>query len=786
MKPTKSIYFLFILLFVSGSAVQAQNGFAKMISKSVWDTLFPKRAGTSGTHPQGYNYDFYAYNNMEKAVDAISDYFVVIRTKAGVWGQLITVTRKSTQKSYNYSNVESWWHTNKTPENIVIVDFEKFLNESSSHNNKRELAAFLANISKETTGGWQLPVGGGSPGDYALWGLYFVHELGYTKTNSAGSYSQSHPEFPPNPKVGYYGRGPIQLSWNYNYGQFSKFIYNDKNVLLDYPDSLQENGVLSLMSAIWFWMMPQCPKPACHQVMHDMWLNDSSYSSSRMYYKGFAHTNNIINGGLECRSNSTSAFTQKVALRSDLYKHYLKKMGFNKFQINKEDSADYSTLCYKSTTDAMENYGNCKAKDGIVGSFGIDSLVKCSKHLWIDGKTYTKNTATAYHVIKKGDRRKNDSLVLLNLRIKPESKSTVVKKVCDQYTWINGITYFSSTDTPVYVMKGGSYNGCDSILKLNLTVLKTATYTQKIMACDSFKWMNGVTYYSGTDTPTYRMPGKAANGCDSLILLNLTILKKAVNKLKVAACDSFKWINGQTYTSSTDTPFVVLRNRAFNGCDSILELDLTVNKKATGIDLKQSCKAYKWINGITYTSSTDTPIFVLKNAAFHGCDSIVKLSLQITTIDKSVSQNNAQLKATPFADKYQWMECLGNLEPIAGDTLSEFEAKRNGRYAVLIQKDNCLDTSACYEVIGLKMDIYSRSNISVYPNPFDKSIWINNRGKAKVFGYRIIDLSGAVVKQNMYANSTDVIDVSALRPQSVYMMVLYVDAGVFVYKMCKE
>jgi hypothetical protein len=84
------------------------------------------------------------------------------------------------------------------------------------------------------------------------------------------------------------------------------------------------------------------------------------------------------------------------------------------------------------------------------------------------------------------------------------------------------------------------------------------------------------------------------------------------------------------------------------------------------------------------------------------------------------------------------------------------------------------------------MDIYSRSNISVYPNPFDKSIWINNRGKAKVFGYRIIDLSGAVVKQNMYANSTDVIDVSALRPQSVYMMVLYVDAGVFVYKMCKE
>ncbi|MFM1998804.1 MAG: hypothetical protein RL204_751 [Bacteroidota bacterium] len=60
-------------------------------------------------------------------------------------------------------------------------------------------------------------------------GTYGVHPQGYTNENSAGTYSQASTEFPPNPAVGYYGRGPIQLSWNYNYGQLSKFLYNDVN-----------------------------------------------------------------------------------------------------------------------------------------------------------------------------------------------------------------------------------------------------------------------------------------------------------------------------------------------------------------------------------------------------------------------------------------------------------------------------------------------------------------------------------------------------------------------------
>jgi len=374
MKSNYNKVIVIIFFSLLSYTISAQSNIDNLVSQAEWNTMFPKRAGTIPAHPQGFITDFYSYNNLEIAVNAMSDYLVEIRKKPGVWGELITITKKSTNTSYNYSDVDVWWHSNPTSEVVINVDFEDFLNKNPD-NDKRELAAFLANISKETTGGWQLPVGGGSAGDYANWGLYFVHEVGYTSANGAGAYNNGDPNFPGNPAVGYYGRGPIQLSWNYNYAQFSKFLYNDMSVLLNNPDLIQQDGALAFKSAIWFWMMPQCPKPSCHQAMHDLWVPQSGeYASSKMYKKGFAHTNNIINGGLECRNTSSAAFTQKVVLRSELYKYYLSILGFNSTEIATEDSGDYSTLCYESSSNAMQDYLSCSVSVLNNESFDLEFL----------------------------------------------------------------------------------------------------------------------------------------------------------------------------------------------------------------------------------------------------------------------------------------------------------------------------------------------------------------------------------------------------------------------------
>ncbi|KAL6343321.1 hypothetical protein AAG906_022396 [Vitis piasezkii] len=53
------------------------------------------------------------------------------------------------------------------------------------------------------------------------------------------------------PGKGYYGRGPLQISWNYNYGPAGQSIgFNG----LNNPETVANNPVVSFKTAFWFWM----------------------------------------------------------------------------------------------------------------------------------------------------------------------------------------------------------------------------------------------------------------------------------------------------------------------------------------------------------------------------------------------------------------------------------------------------------------------------------------------------------------------------------------------------
>jgi basic endochitinase B len=174
---------------------------------------------------------------------------------------------------------------------------------------KRELAAFLANIAQETSGGWAQ-----APGGYFKWGLRYVEENQKEPINAYAD--QSKKKFPPVEGKYYFGRGPKQLSWNYNYGQFSEAWYGTKDSLLQHPERLAQDAVMSFASAIWFWMTPQAPKPSCHDIMTGNWKpNADDLRKGRV--PGFGATLNVINGGVEC---GTGTELEETAYR---YKYYL-------------------------------------------------------------------------------------------------------------------------------------------------------------------------------------------------------------------------------------------------------------------------------------------------------------------------------------------------------------------------------------------------------------------------------------------------------------------------------
>lgn len=198
----------------------------------------------------------------------------------------------------------------------AAAHFSTFLNEGSVEDQKRELAAFLANIAQETSGGWN-----DAPGGYFAWGLYFIEENNKGNGNNYTDISKT--AYPPTEGQAYYGRGPKQLSWNYNYGQFSEAWFGDKNVLLKNPGLLAQDNVLSFASAIWFWMTAQAPKPSCHDVMTGKWKpTEKDIESGRI--PGFGTTVNIVNGGIECGQGKPLPKTQ---YRYEYYQYFCKYFG---------------------------------------------------------------------------------------------------------------------------------------------------------------------------------------------------------------------------------------------------------------------------------------------------------------------------------------------------------------------------------------------------------------------------------------------------------------------------
>ncbi len=267
-----------------------------LITLAMYEEFFPRKFGSPGWEEisgKPNTPEYYTYDNFINALVDISSIKLKVYTKnyavKVVRLDKITKEEKVIRVDGDYN---ADWLKNVEPL-VQVVDYGKFLKEGTDEVRKRELAAFLGNISHETTGGWDT-----APGGRYAWGLYFNEEVNYNK-DSVGAYTQSgHAIYPPNPAESYHGRGPIQLSWNYNYGYMSEVIYGDKNILLNNPDVVAEDGKLGFMTAIWFWMTPQEPKPSCHDVMVGNWVPDAEdIAANRL--PGFGVTINVINGGLE-------------------------------------------------------------------------------------------------------------------------------------------------------------------------------------------------------------------------------------------------------------------------------------------------------------------------------------------------------------------------------------------------------------------------------------------------------------------------------------------------------
>jgi predicted outer membrane repeat protein len=218
----------------------------------------------------------------------------------------------------------------------------------------------------------------------------------------------------------------------------------------------------------------------------------------------------------------------------------------------------------------------------------------------------------------------------------------------------------------------------------------STTSTDTIIGCDNYTWIDGVTYFTNNNTAKDTLINSA--GCDSVVTLSLTLIYSTSIIDTVMVCDSLLWIDGLTYHNDNNTAQVILTNAV--GCDSIITLNLTI-LTSFSVDTLVACDSLTWMNGMTYFSNNTTATDTLVSSM--GCDSIVTLNLTINTVDSSVIVNGDTLIANQNGATYQWYNCSGNVL-VSGANSQTFIPTVTGNYFVEVTMNGCVDSSVCNQI----------------------------------------------------------------------------------------
>ncbi|MET9091310.1 glycoside hydrolase family 19 protein [Streptomyces cyaneofuscatus] len=158
----------------------------------------------------------------------------------------------------------------------ALSSYPAFANTGSTEVKRREAAAFLANVSHETGG------------------LVYIKEVNEANYPHYCDRNQSYGC--PAGQAAYYGRGPIQLSWNFNYKAAGDALGIN---LLANPYLVEQNASVAWRTGLWYWNTQNGPGT---MTPHNAIVNN----------RGFGETIRSINGSIECNGGNPAQVQSRI------------------------------------------------------------------------------------------------------------------------------------------------------------------------------------------------------------------------------------------------------------------------------------------------------------------------------------------------------------------------------------------------------------------------------------------------------------------------------------------
>ncbi len=342
----------------------------------------------------------------------------------------------------------------------------------------------------------------------------------------------------------------------------------------------------------------------------------------------------------------------------------------------------------------------------------------------IGGQTFS---ATGQYNITLTGSNGCDSIVHLNLTVVQAIQNQLVESVCSGQSFTVGNQVFTTSGQ--YVVALQSASGCDSIVRLNLTVLGEieTNLSRTICAGKSFSVGNQTFMQTGQ----YQVVLTSVKGCDSTVNLNLTVLNPIVRNINTTICEGQVFVIGTQQFSTSGSYSVVLS--AANGCDSTVNLQLAVTPVARVSLSPVICSGQQFSVGNKNYTTSGTYIDTLVNQFF--CDSI------ITTVLTVKERTTEQITRTI---------CPGQSVTVGQNTYTQ-----PGTY-----RDTLASVFGCDSIIVLRLNVQSQIT-------FQQTINICN-GQTYSIGNHVYNASGTYLDTLVSAGGCDSIVTTRLFVRPVY------------------
>lgn len=141
---------------------------------------------------------------------------------------------------------------------------------------------------------------------------------------------------------------------------------------------------------------------------------------------------------------------------------------------------------------------------------------------------------------------------------------------------LHGRWFHASNLRDTFSLANADPGGCDTLVRVDLVyALPAQGLLQQTLCEGSVVTLGGQTFDQNNPGGTVLLPGFAANGCDSIVQVDLTFTSFVIHPLNRTLCfGDTLLVGGQSFHAGNPNGSVTFAGGSYLGCDSIVQVDL--------------------------------------------------------------------------------------------------------------------------------------------------------------------------------------------------------------------